>query len=201
MDVNFLYPNIDHEEGAEACYEYLAQYDISPLLCKFLLQLIYLVLKCNTFHLVHQIKGTAMGTPMAFDFANLFMTKFETEMLRGFEAANGIRSALWLCYIDDIFFILTEDDSSLKKFIKFVRTNSKSKQMKSDITFKIVQNKSSVVFLDTRVKLSGNKLSTTLYSKPTSAHLYPRKNSYHPFCLVKSIPKSQYIRIRRSVPV
>ena len=46
-------------------------------------------------------------------------------------------------------------------------------------------------------KLSGNKLSTTLYSKPTSAHLYLRKNSYHPFSLVKSIPKSQFIRIRR----
>ena len=69
--------------------------------------------------------------------------------------------------------------------------------MKSDITFKIVQNKSSVVFLDTRVKLSGNKLSTTLYSKPTSAHLYLRKNLYRPFSLVKSIPKSQFIRIRR----
>ena len=32
MDVNSLYPNIDHEEGAEACYEYLLQYDI-PLFC------------------------------------------------------------------------------------------------------------------------------------------------------------------------
>ena len=37
MDVNSLYPNIDHEEGPEACYEYLLQYDISPLLSKFLL--------------------------------------------------------------------------------------------------------------------------------------------------------------------
>ena len=158
MNVNSLYPNIDHEEGAEACYEYLLQYDISPLLSKFLLRLIYLVLKCNTLsfgsRFFHQIKGTAMGTPMAVNFANLFMIKFESEMLRDFEAANGIRPALWLRYIDDIFFIWTEDDSSLKRFIEFVRTYSKSKQMKSDITFNIVQNKSSVVFLDTRVKLS-----------------------------------------------
>ena len=201
MDVNSLYPNIDHKEGAEACYEYFLQYDISPLLSKFLLGLIYLVLKYNTLsfgsRFFHQIKGTAMGTPMAVNFANLFMTKFESEMLRDFEAANGIRPAFWLRYIDDIFFIWTEDDSSLKRFIEFVRTYSKSKQMKSDITFEIVQNKSGVVFLDTRVKLSGNKLSTTLHSKPTSAHLYLRKNSYHPFSLVKSIPKSQFIRIKR----
>ena len=103
------------------------------------------------------------------------MTKFESEMLRDFEAANGICPALWLRYIDNIFFIWTEDDSSLEKFIEFVRTYSKSKQMKSDITFKIVQNKSSVVFLDTQVKLSCNKLSATLYSRSTSAHLYLRK--------------------------
>ena len=80
MDVNSLYPNIDHEEGAEACYEYLLQYDISPLMSKLLLRLIYLVLKCNTLsfgsRFFHQIKGTAMGTPMAVNFANLFMTKF-----------------------------------------------------------------------------------------------------------------------------
>ena len=80
MDVNSLYPNIDHEEGAEACCEYLLQYHISPLLSKFLLQLIYLVLKCNTLsfdsRFFNQIKGTAMGTPMAVNFANLFMTKF-----------------------------------------------------------------------------------------------------------------------------
>ena len=85
-----------------------------------------------------------MGTSMAVNFANLFMTKFETEMLCDFEVANGTCPTLWSCYINNIFFIWTEDDSSLKKFIKFVRTYSKSKQMKSDITFKIVQNKSSV---------------------------------------------------------
>ena len=111
MDVNSLYPNIDHEEGAEACYEYLLQYDIFPLLSKCLLRLIYLVLKCNTLsfgsRFLHQIKGTAMGTPMAVNFANLFMTKFESEMLCDFEAANGIHPASWLHYTDDIFFIWT----------------------------------------------------------------------------------------------
>ena len=98
IDLNSLYPNTDHEEGAEACYEYPVQYDTSPLLSKFLLRLIYLVLKCNTLSLgsrfFHQIKGTAMGTSVAVNFANLFMTIFESEMLRDFEAANGIRPAL-----------------------------------------------------------------------------------------------------------
>ena len=33
----------------------------------------------------HQIKGTAMGTPMAVNFANLFKAKFETEMLADYK--------------------------------------------------------------------------------------------------------------------
>ena len=52
-------------EGAEACYEYLLQYDISPLLSKFLLRLIYLVLKCNTLsfgsRFFHQINPIQYG--------------------------------------------------------------------------------------------------------------------------------------------
>ena len=64
-----------------------------------------------------------MGTQsMAVNFASLFMTKFESEMLRDFEAANSI---LWFRYIDCIFFVWTEGDPSLKKFIEFVKTYSK----------------------------------------------------------------------------
>ena len=32
----------------------------------------------------HQIKGTAMGTSMAVNLANLFMGKFETDLLNGY---------------------------------------------------------------------------------------------------------------------
>ena len=107
MDVNSLFRNIDHEEGAEACYKYLVQYDISALLSKFLLRLFCLVLKCNNLsfssRFFHQIEGTTMGTPMAVNFANLFITKFETEMLRDFEAANGIRPALWFTSINFLY--------------------------------------------------------------------------------------------------
>ena len=51
--------------------------------------LIMIVLKSNTLkfgeRFFHQIKGTAMGTPMAVNFANLFMAKFETEMLADYK--------------------------------------------------------------------------------------------------------------------
>jgi hypothetical protein len=63
-----------------------------------------------------QIKGTAMGTPMAVSFANLFMKKFECDLLDAFEKEHNMRPFLWLRFIDDVFFIWDGDESSLKVF-------------------------------------------------------------------------------------
>ena len=40
---------------------------------------------------------------MKSDFANIFMSKFEEEMLNEFQSIYGLRPALWLHFIDDIF--------------------------------------------------------------------------------------------------
>ena len=85
MDVSSLYPNIDHEEGVKAC-EYPLNKRKTPLIpTSVLTSLIMTVLKSNALkfgeRFFYQIKGTAMGTPMAVNFANLFMAKFETDML------------------------------------------------------------------------------------------------------------------------
>ena len=47
MNVTSLYPNIDHEEGTEACFDCLRRHKIPSLLCNFLRRLIYHFLKCN----------------------------------------------------------------------------------------------------------------------------------------------------------
>ena len=44
-----------------------------------------------------------MGTPMAVTFANILISKFEEEMLDDFQSIHGLRPALWLRFIDDIF--------------------------------------------------------------------------------------------------
>ena len=201
MDVTSLYPNIDHEEGTEACYDRLRRHKIPSLLCNFLRRLIYLVLKCNTLRFgsrfFHQIKGTAMGTPMAVNFANIFMSKFEEEMLNEFQSIYGLRPALWLRFIDDIFFIWDNDEISLQSFLKFCDSYSTNKKMKSTINFTFNYSKQEVIFLDTKISFQHNVLVSQLYSKPTSAHQYLQRNSFHPLSLLKSIPKSQFIRIRR----
>ena len=63
-----------------------------------------------------------MGTPMAVNFANLFMAKFEEEMLAEYEKQHGLKPNTWLRYIDDIFFIWCGTEESLKHFINFCNT-------------------------------------------------------------------------------
>ena len=125
MDVSSLYPNIDHEEGVKAC-EYALNKRKTPLISTSVLTgLIMTVLKSNTLkfgeQFFHQIKGTAMGTPMAVNFANLFMAKFETEMLADYKKKLKRISTVWLQYIDDIFFTWDYDETSLKHFINFLQ--------------------------------------------------------------------------------
>ena len=157
-----------------------------------------LVLRSNTLRFgarfFHQINGTAMGTPIAVNFANLFMSKFESDMLNDYEAQYGCRPAYWARFIDDVFFIWTGDEESLKVFLNFCNNYSKSQNRKSSIRFTSTYSKQRVVFLDTIVHLENNQLYTELYSKPTSAHQYLHR---HHFSLIKSLPKPQFIRIRR----
>ena len=106
MDVASLYTNIDHNEGADACYEMLEKRTNKTVSSSLLKRLILLVLQSNVFRfndqLYKQIKGTAMGTPMAVNYANLFLDKFENEMLDEYEKKKKMRPLVWWRYIDDV---------------------------------------------------------------------------------------------------
>ena len=99
----------------------------------------YLVLESNTMQFCdrffHQIKGTAMGTPMALSYANLFMGKFEKDMLTEYELQHNKKPALWLRFIDDIFMVWQGDEASLKTFLEFCNNFSNKHNMKSKIRF------------------------------------------------------------------
>ena len=201
MDVESLYPNIDHEEGVAACEKFLNQRKNQKFPTSRIGKLIRMILSCNTLSFMsrffHQIKGTAMGTPMAVNFANLFMASFEEAMLNEYFKQHGKRPNTWLRYIDDIFFVWTGSEESLKHFLNFCNAFAENKNMKSTIKFTTHYSKTSVTFLDITVKLVNNKVVTTLYTKPTASHDYLHRSSYHVQHILKSLPLSQFIRIRR----
>ena len=88
LDVESLYPNIDHEEGAKACNHYLNQRKNQCIATKLLKHLTLVILRMNTMifggRYFHQTKGTALETPMAVNYANCFMEHFETNLLQDY---------------------------------------------------------------------------------------------------------------------
>ena len=134
---------------------------------------------------------------MAPNYANLFMAEFKENMLNECEKKSGQRPLIWWRYIDDIFCIWTGGKESLNEFLQFVQNYSKSKNMKSDIQFTFDQSTEQVNFLDVCVKLNQGDIMTTVYSKPTDSHLYLNSNSNHPRHVIRNIPKSQFLRLKR----
>ena len=79
MDVHSLCNNnTDHEKDAEACFRALEKRNQKVVSSKTLKSMILFILKNNVFRfsnlIYQQIMGTAMGTPMSCNFANLFMS-------------------------------------------------------------------------------------------------------------------------------
>ena len=137
MDVSSLYTNIDHEEGAEACFKKLEKRKNKSIPSIVIKKLILMILKSNSFRFgneyYRQITGAAMGTPMAPNYPNLFMDNFGQNLLHDYSQKTGLSPLAWFRFIDDIFFIWTGDKDSLDHFICFTQNYSKSKNMKSKI--------------------------------------------------------------------
>ena len=133
MDVSSLYTNINHEEGAQACFEKLQQRKNKRIPSLLLKNLILIVLKSNVFRfgncIYQQIKGTAMGTPMAPNYANLFMDKFERTLIDDYRKKTGLTPLVWYRYIDDIFFIWTHGNDTLDDFTNFTQNVGESINM------------------------------------------------------------------------
>ena len=201
MDVSSLYTNIDHEEGAEACFKKLEERKNKSIPSIVIKNLILIIYKSNAFRFdneyYRQITDTAMGTPMAPNYANLFMDSFEQNLLRDYSQKTGLSPLVWFRFIDDIFFIWTGNKDSLDHFISFTQNYSKSKSMKSKIKIEIHLSTNEVNFLDVTVSLNHGKLRTTLFTKPTDSHFYLYTSSCHPPNVVKNISKGWFIRLRR----
>lgn len=107
MDVTSLYTNIPQEEGIlTVCRAYEIFYNNEPPIPTRLLEkALRLILQENSFQFTGkhylQTHGTAMGTKMAVAFANIFIAKVQTGILK----QSAIKPLVWKRFIDDIFSI------------------------------------------------------------------------------------------------
>ena len=129
-----------------------------------------------------------MGTAFTPNYANLFMDRFETKALNGWH----MKPTIWLCYMDDVFMILTHGGKELDNFIKYLNGIHEKIKLTSEIS------DTSINFLDTTVKIdTDHTLYTTLCEKPTYTNLCLHYDSaQHKPCHTKG-QFGQFLRVRR----
>ena len=115
------------------------------------------------------------------------MDKIENDFLK----TQQNTPLVWYRFIDDVFFIWTHGEQKLKSFLESLNT------FHPNIKFTHESSKECISFLDLSVSLSGNKLSTDLYIKPTDRHQYLHYSSSHSDHTKKSIIFSQTLRLSR----
>ena len=85
LDVSSRYTNIPNQDGILAVAENLRSDPSKTPITKFILDLLTLVLHNMNFQFngehYLQTDGTAMGTSVAPNYANIFMDRFETKAL------------------------------------------------------------------------------------------------------------------------
>ena len=169
-DVTSLYPNIPIDIGITTVRKVL-----QDLKCfttehlNFLMDILHWVLTENYCifdgTIYHQIKGTAMGTPTAVSYSNIFLYGIESPILLKYGHSYYTR------YIDDVFSIFhTRELAEL-----FIREFN---SIIPSIKFEAVTNGESGVMLDLELKLAPNQdnlnlvISHTIYQKERNIYQY-----------------------------
>ena len=198
LDVKSLYTNIPQEEGIEACLEAIRNYygDTPPLHTSYIKQMMVFILKHNYFtfngRFYQQIQGTAMGSPFAPNYANIFMTTIEQHILHN--APMGRTPMFWKRFIDDIIFIWPHTLEDLQNFIQYTNTVHKT------IKFEANYSNTNIHFLDTTINLhKEGGITTSLYQKPTDTCNLLHGDSFHPWSCKTGIIYSQALRYRRVI--
>ncbi len=166
-DVTSLYPNIPLDFGLEKVSSLLNHLNqihklIPPKDLVFCLDLMNWVLYNNYISFANttykQIKGTAMGTPVAVTFAQLFLAAIELPIL------STTPCTLYQRYIDDICALISE--SAASDFIAQFNAVCPS------IKLEAVTIGPNGIFLDLSLHVVNGSTSYTIYQKPANKYQY-----------------------------
>jgi len=198
-DIASLYPNIDHIDGIAKFKEFLNTKRVCEAEVSLLTALLTFVLNNNWFTFgtlkYRQIKGTAMGTPCAVMYADIYIHQLELNTLHTLAQPFTlyIPPTLHTRWIDDIFQIYTDYNSALL-YINTFNTQHPNIQIPQDA----IQIGQKVNFLDMtiyRTHKNTRSFSIKLYTKPMNSHQYLHFYSHHPQHIFTSFINSELNRI------
>ena len=198
MDVKSLYTNIPQDLGIQYCLEAMQNFyqGALPLPIQDLEQMLRFILKHNYFEFDKkyylQIHGTAMGSPFAPNFANIFMHNCESHLL---QTAPGEKKPLvWKRFIDDIFLVWTHGKEALLKFLDHCN------QCFPTMKFTAEHSLEQISFLDTTIYFNEEgTLESTLFVKQQDICTLLHNDSFHATSCKRGIIYSQALRYRRII--
>ena len=175
MDVKSLYTCIPHADGLIALKFFLEQRSKQYPPTNTLLRLAELVLTTNTFYFngsfYLQTSGVAMGSKLGPSYACLFVGYQEYLIMNSY---RGPFPCLIKRYMDDIIGATSLPLESLQGFINHTNNFHPALQFTHNIT------EDSLPFLDLRLTIKDDTISTTIYYKETDAHSFLDYGSSHP---------------------
>jgi hypothetical protein len=145
-----------------------------------------IVMRCNIFSfgdtLWCQISGTAMGCPPAPPWANTFFGLFEAILLPIFQD----NLSLFKRFIDDVNWIWTiqnptTNNETWEQFKLALNDDASALQLITIPPSQVVD------FMDMTLSTQHNRITTTLYEKPSNYHLYIPPHSCHPPGLLRGM--------------
>ena len=116
-----------------------------------------------------QISGTAIPIKFAQPYACIFMDYIKTEFLNSKE----IKLWLWKRFIDDIFFIWSDPEKSLDKFLEDLD------KFHPKLRFIYEKLRKKMNLLDVVIKIKEVKITTNIFYQPTDGQQYLHYDSCH----------------------
>ncbi|CAF1369265.1 unnamed protein product [Adineta steineri] len=164
FDIRNLYTMLLQEEALDILVEFLHIYGytkVKGISLDSIRELASIVLKENFFvydnKFYKQTTGGAMGSSFTLTLANIFMWKWQKELVH----QQNITNEFYERYIDDIFMTWNRSEDELK--ILLIEANQWHPNIKLD--YKISQ---SLPFLDVLLTNNNGILSTSVYHKPNA---------------------------------
>ena len=200
FDVTSLHTNVPLEEARRAVGRSLLRSRHSGDVphTESLLHLLKLVFTKNIFSFSNgenlsfylQTNGVSIGSKCAPAVACIFMAQFEETF--DYSLQTSKRPVIWLRYIDDIFCLWPHGPEKLASFTEYLNS------CHPKIKFTCKSSPHCIDFLDVRVHLTEGRLTTELFTKPTSSLAYLFRSSYHPRRVFDALPYGEFVRTRRN---
>jgi len=201
-DVTSLYPSIPTHHGIAAVTWALDQYSsYSGFFKELIISLLRLVMESVTVKFGDQFflqtDGTAMGSPVAVTYANIFMFWIERDHVSEFQHSGSL--LLYRRFIDDVFSLFPDKNCSQHFWHTFDHCHEKRalqfelpKAKWIELTGPIAEK--SVAFLDLQITLHSTLIQTELFQKQLNRFMFLPFSSAQPVFIKRAFLREELKR-------